>query len=353
MEQEHQRAEEFPHAPAAGKILVIDFTGHVLAVMGDIGRGNLEGPVHVPESVFYIYRHAHGSFTNWVPVIFASCEARGKRHIRSFMQTSVIVCTHNRRASLRETLESLKQMPVASDLWELLVVDNNSTDGTREEIERFTERCGLNVRYLQEPRTGKSFALNTGVREAKGEIIAFTDDDVLVAPEWLAGLVETFQQYECMGVAGRCLAAWGRVVKPDWFITDGPYRLCTGIIPFLDLGNLAKQTTQAPFGMNMAFKRSAFERYGLFRTDLGPVGAKRGQCEDTEFGRRLMRGGEKIFYSPKAIIFHPVLQERLTKRYVLSYYFNMGRAQIREQLNSEQASQPAASQHQTSSGQKQ
>lgn len=250
------------------------------------------------------------------------------------MQVSVIVCTHNRASSLQQTLASLGQMSMATEFtWELLVMDNNSSDGTRQEIEAFRERSGLNVRYLHEPRTGKSFALNTGVAQAKGDLLAFTDDDVLVAPEWLAGLVETFKQYECMGVAGRCVAAWGSVVKPGWFTTEGSYGLCSGIIPFLDLGNLPKQTTQAPFGMNMAFKRSAFEQYGLFRTDLGPVGSKRGQCEDTEFGRRLMRAGEKIFYSPKAMVFHPVLPDRITKRYVLSYYFNMGRAQIREALN--------------------
>ena len=248
------------------------------------------------------------------------------------MQVSIIVCTHNRASSLRKTLQSLGQMSVAPDLtWELLVVDNNSTDSTRQEIDAFTERSGLNVRYVSEPRTGKSFALNTGIGEAKGEIIAFTDDDVLVAPEWLTELMETFKQFECIGVGGRSIALWNGFARPNWLTTEGPYRLSTvPIVAAVDLGEEVKETAQAPFGLNMAFKKSAFEQYGLFRTDLGPSGAKRVLAEDTEFGRRLMRAGKKVLYSPKVVVFHPVLPNRITNGHFLSSYLNLGRAQIRE-----------------------
>jgi glycosyltransferase involved in cell wall biosynthesis len=223
-------------------------------------------------------------------------------------------------------------MSVPRDLgWELLVVDNNSSDNTRQEVDAFAEHSGLNIRYILEPRTGKSFALNTGIKEANGEIIAFTDDDVLVAPDWLTELAETFKQFDCMGVGGRSIALWNGLARPNWLVTEGPYGLSSGPIPALDLEDEAKETRQAPCGLNMAFRKSAFEQYGLFRIDLGIFGAERIGGEDTEFGRRLILAGEKIVYSSRAVIFHPVDQKRITRNYFLSFYLNMGRAGIREE----------------------
>ena len=82
----------------------------------------------------------------------------------------------------------------------------------------------------------------------------------------------------------------------------------------------------------MAFRRVAFEKYGLFRTDLGISGSRRRITGgDTEFGNRLLRGGEKIVYSPKAVVLHPVVQLRITKNYFLEYYFCLGRTNVRQE----------------------
>lgn len=245
---------------------------------------------------------------------------------------SVVLCTHNRASSLRRTFESLRQMVVPPDLcWELLIVDNNSTDSTRDEVQAFAANSGLNVRYIWEPRTGKSYALNRGIGEARGESIAFTDDDVLVSPEWLRELVCTFHSFDCLGIVGRCIPAWDGLTKPNWLVTTGPYCLSRGPLLDLDLGDEAKETQVAPWGLNMAFRRIAFEKYGVFRTNLGPSGAGRVLGEDTEFGMRLLRQGEKLVYSPRAIVRHPVHPDRITKRYFLRYYFNNGRAGLREE----------------------
>ena len=145
------------------------------------------------------------------------------------MKVSVIVCTYNRCRSLERALESLSAsvMPMTSE-WEVLVVDNNSNDGTREVAQRFCELNPSHFRYLFEPNQGKSYALNTAIRESHGEILAFTDDDVTVEPSWLQNLTSVFEYEEYAGSAGRILPAQSfdlppwlslrRKIQPDWSI---------------------------------------------------------------------------------------------------------------------------------------
>jgi glycosyltransferase involved in cell wall biosynthesis len=246
------------------------------------------------------------------------------------MHISVVISTYNRAASLARTLESLRQMRVRSNLeWELIVVDNNSIDNTRAAVTEYLRTSGLNGRIVFEPKQGLCHARNRGVAEATGEIIAFTDDDVRLAPEWLEEIAETFKKFDCIGVGGKSVPEWNDVAKPAWLVTAGPHRLSSGPILEFDLGKEAKELQVPPWGLNMAFRRVAFERYGGFRTDLGVSGAGGLLGEDTEFGRRLFRLGEKIVYSPWAVVFHPVDKRRVTKSYFLRFYLRMGRTDIR------------------------
>jgi glycosyltransferase involved in cell wall biosynthesis len=243
---------------------------------------------------------------------------------------SVVVCTYNRAASLAMTLQSLERMSVPPDLdWELIVVDNNSTDNTRAVVMEFLRTSGLNGRYIFDPRQGLCHARNRGVAEAAGEIIAFTDDDVRVTPDWLRELAGTFREFDCTGVAGKSIPAWNGLAKPAWLVTTGPYCLSRGPILDFDLGNEAKEIQYPPWGLNMAFRKIAFEKYGGFRTDLDVSGSGGLLGGDIEFGKRLLHLGHKIAYSPKAIVFHPVEQRRITKNYFLRYYFRVGRTEIR------------------------
>jgi len=230
---------------------------------------------------------------------------------------------------LRATLESLAKMSVPPDLeWELIVVDNNCSDGSRGVIEDFARTSGLNVRYVFEARQGVAHALNTGVPMARGEIIAFTNDDVIIHPKWLATIRETFEEFGCMCVEGRIVATWEHGPKPSWAETEGPHRM-PGVFRSFDLGEEAKLTSTTPWGGNMAFRKTAFKKYGLFRTDLGPVGYKKKMVGvDRDFGRRLVEGGEKIAYAPGAIVYHPVPPENLTKSYALSHNFNFGKSLV-------------------------
>src|ERR1700730_18373678 len=125
------------------------------------------------------------------------------------MHISVVLCTYNRASSLGKTFESLRQMTVPPVLkWELIVVDNNSADNTYAAVTEFARTSGLNLRYVFESKQGLCHARTTGVANARGEIIAFTDDDVQVSPEWLQELKRTFSEFDCMGVGGKSIPAW-------------------------------------------------------------------------------------------------------------------------------------------------
>lgn len=247
------------------------------------------------------------------------------------MDASIIVCTHNRRERLLRCLQTLMSLEVPAGIhWELLVVDNNSSDGTRAAVESFGRRAPFPIRYAFEPRQGKSFALNTGIALARGGIVAFTDDDVSVEPGWLRAILDAFARSPCAGVGGRIVPLWTSA-KPRWLLRLGMENL-NGVVPAFDFGEgiSVLEPPNAPYGANMAYRREMFERYGPFRTDLGPPGSGslvRG--EDTEFGFRLQRGGEMILYVPNAIVHHPVVPEVMTKRYFRRWYFNLGRAEVR------------------------
>jgi glucosyl-dolichyl phosphate glucuronosyltransferase len=242
---------------------------------------------------------------------------------------SAIMCTRNRCGVLAAALEGLaaSQLP-SSVAWEVLVVDNNSTDQTREVVEAFCLRYPNIFRYIFEPKSGKSYALNTGVRRARGDILAFVDDDVTVGPRWLHSLTASLHDGRWAGAGGRILPAQA-FAAPSWFSVQDLGGVLFGRF---DFGDEAGELRTAPFGANMAFRRAMFDKHGEFRTDLGP-----GQDpetprpnEDTEFGRRLMGAGERLRYEPEAIVYHPVLFERINQRFFLSWWFDYGRAQARE-----------------------
>jgi len=233
---------------------------------------------------------------------------------------SIILPTYNRADSLKTTLENFSQLSVPDRLtWELLVVDNNSTDRTREVIESFAKAANFPVHYVLEKIQGRSAALNAGIAAAQGTIIVFTDDDVLLQQAWLANLKSTFDRFDCAAVAGRVLPLWNHP-KPDWLEMEGQF----AVVNF-DLGDEIKEVRVPPLGANSAFRKEVFARHGLFRLDLGVRGSHHTiTCDDTEFGNRLIEAGEKIVYNPAAVIYHPVDPKRTTKKYFLSWYYYNG-----------------------------
>ena len=248
------------------------------------------------------------------------------------MDVTVIICTYNRCATLPKALESVAAsiMPPAVS-WEVLVVDNNSNDNTRETVEDFGRRYPGRFRYLFESRAGKSYGLNAGISAAQGEIIAFMDDDLVVESAWLQNLTASLRGTEWAGVGGRTLPAEA-FSPPRWLSFGAPYYLGGILCAYFDYGDSPCVLSQAPYGANMAYRKSMFAKYGLFRTDLGPSPNAEvpRPNEDTEFGRRLMAAGERLRYEPAAVARHPVPLERVNKKYFLRWWFDYGRADMRE-----------------------
>ncbi len=245
------------------------------------------------------------------------------------LNISVILCTYNRCRSLSKTLESVFASKLPGSLgWEVLVVDNNSTDQTREVVEDFCRRQPGRFRYLFEAQPGKSFALNTGIREAKGDILAFVDDDVIVEPTWLHCLTAPLEDGEWVGTGGRILLESG-FSPPAWLGLKEPYNL-GGALAHFDLGDKPFGLDGAPAGANMAFRKEVFQNFGGFRTDLGPCPGSQIRGEDTELGRRLLAAGARLRYEPSAVVYHPVPENRVRKDYFLAWWFDNGRALIRE-----------------------
>jgi glucosyl-dolichyl phosphate glucuronosyltransferase len=248
------------------------------------------------------------------------------------MNVSVVLCTYNRCKSLARTLRSIAASESANYFeWEVVVVDNNSTDDTRVVVDEFSRQYPGRFRYLFEPRQGKSYALNSGVRSACGQVIAFLDDDVIIEPTWLMSITSSLQTGDWAGAGGRTLLDQP-FSPPSWLSLKYPGGHGGIVAALFDFGESPGELKVAPYGTNMAYRKEMFERHGLFRTDLGPSPSRRTPRpnEDTEFGRRLMAAGERICYEPSAVVYHGVTEERLHKKYYLDWWFDYGRALIRE-----------------------
>jgi glucosyl-dolichyl phosphate glucuronosyltransferase len=246
------------------------------------------------------------------------------------VRISVILCTHNRCLYLRKALDSIADSVLPESVeWEVLVVDNNSSDQTPQVANEFAVRYPRHFRYIFEPRQGKSHALNAGIRESRGDVLAFVDDDVTVEANWLQNLTAPLHDKEWAGVGGRTLMAHP-FSPPRWLGLGEPYNLADILCATFDLGDQPCELDIAPYGANMAFQRVMFERYGTFRTDLGPSPGSEIRNEDTEYGRRVIAAGERLRYEPSAIVYHPVPENRVRKEFFLDWWFDYGRAMVRE-----------------------
>ena len=243
------------------------------------------------------------------------------------MRVSVILCTYNRCDMLAAALESVAISELPDSLaWEVLVVDNNSSDRTRDVVEEFGRRYPGQFRYQLERQQGKSYALNAGIRQARGQVLVFMDDDVVVDAKWLGNLISVFQKEGWAGAGGRILPE-RTFTPPAWLALEGKYALAP--LAIFDLGVEPKELVEPPFGTNMAFRREVFENIGGFRTDLGPRPGSEARSEDMEFGYRALGAGYRLWYEPSAVVYHSIPPRRLSKEYFLAWWHAKAQADIR------------------------
>ena len=228
---------------------------------------------------------------------------------------SVVISTYNRCAQLPRALDALCAQRGDVD-YEIIVVDNNSTDRTREVIESKLNGCPR-LRYLFEPKQGLPHARNAGTLAARGSIIAFTDDDVEVGPEWVATIRDIFDEHPDVDmIGGRVRPNWPASV-PSWVTPKqlGPFAL--GERGDAPVRVSAENAAPCLVGANFAFRREVFDRVGLFDPEYT-------KSQDREIQLRLWRAGGTGLYAPQLAIAVDVPEDRLTKKYFRYWYTTYG-----------------------------
>jgi glycosyltransferase involved in cell wall biosynthesis len=234
---------------------------------------------------------------------------------------SVIIATRDRASLLALTLDALAEQQYAGT-FEVLVADNGSTDTTRAVVEAAAARTP--VSYLREDRPGKSYALNTAVATARGDLILLTDDDVLPSPGWLAAFRRAFDETGAGFAAGRILPLW-EAPPPPWMSPSlhGVLAIPDGGERRLSLGP-GLNTHIMPIGANMAVRRTLVDRVGGWNTSLGKLQGTLRTGEDHEFAVRLIEAGAAGVYEPAAVVRHRVPAERLRRDYFQRWFHENG-----------------------------
>ncbi|MFA5263233.1 MAG: glycosyltransferase [Opitutaceae bacterium] len=237
---------------------------------------------------------------------------------------TVAIGTYNRARWLGEALKFLTRQDYPMDRHELIIVDNNSTDDTRSVVESFAGAPKA-PKYFFEAKQGSSHARNRALAEAKGEIILFTDDDVLGRETWLSRMIEPFllPGNESIGVVGGEVSPHFPDGLPKWL--EGQFR------PFgyrTDMGPLRKH--QLPSTANVAIKRAVFDHVGHFRTDLGRLPNRLTAGEDHDLMRRIQAAGYVFWFNPAADLQHVVPGNRLTFKYAMKLSYDASCSRVVE-----------------------
>jgi len=242
------------------------------------------------------------------------------------MKASVIICTYNRHDLLKSSLKSISLQSFPRDQFEIIVVDNNSTDRTKEIVEELSTSFPSPCRYIFEEQQGLSFARNRGIQEANGDIIVFCDDDIEADRNWLAEIVSVFDD--------PCAAAAGGPIKPIW-LSARPEWLPDSMLDYIAVSDFPNAAisgefglSDMPFGANIAFRKHIFTLTGLFPTHLGRIGSNLLSNEETVICRRILAADSKIKFAPNAIMGHKIDPKRLTKKWFYRRHYWQGRSNL-------------------------
>ncbi len=239
------------------------------------------------------------------------------------MRIDVIIATFNRSTLLERAVRSVldaRRLPEFD--FTITAVDNNSTDDTREAIARLMEESNGRLRYMFEPRQGKSYAVNAAVGTTSGDVIAFADDDQVMDDDWLCAIYRAFADGFDY-VTGRVLGDW-EIAPPVWY--DDRLR---GPVSIFDGGEDRythddHESRQGFSGGNSALTRAAIEKVGGYHAALGKRNGSFAMNEDGELLLRLREAGFRGAYEPLMKVFHLVPRERLTKRYFRRWHRGYG-----------------------------
>ena len=222
---------------------------------------------------------------------------------------SVVICTHDRPDSLRTAVESLTRQAFATSRYEVIVVDSASRELAAPALEKSSLE-GINLVCLREEEPGLSRARNAGIQAARGELVAFMDDDAEADRGWLEELWRACQENPgAWAVGGKVLPAWDSP-RPAW-LSDA----LSAFLSLLDLSTVGRCLSwpEMLVGTNIAFRRQLFDRVGQFSPALGRTRTVLRSGDETELQNRMYHLGLSIYYQPTAVVTHHIPADRLEK----------------------------------------
>ncbi len=248
-------------------------------------------------------------------------------------EVSFIICTYNRAGYLDDTLNSLLKFGSTDFEYEFVVIDNNSTDETERVANKYRNLASANdqeIKYFKETNQGLSHARNRGIREAEAKNVVFFDDDIRATKSLIPSWCTFFRQHSESAAGGGKIHVQFDAPRPKW--------MSHFLLPLLghhDLGGSQKEypPNKYPFGGNMGFRKSVFDKVGLFNTELGRKGKQLKAAEEKELFRRMRNLSMTICYLPDAFLFHRVDSERLTIDFIRKQALGLGssmRMQLRD-----------------------
>ncbi len=228
---------------------------------------------------------------------------------------SVIICTYNRDKYIYGVLQSIALNDYPKSKYEIVLVNNNSTDNTEAEVARFTsDYPDVQLRTFVETNQGLSYARNRGIKESEGNILIYVDDDATVNKEYLSGYAAFFEANPDISAAGGpIIPDYEEGEEPDW-MTYFIKRLLTAYLYFGDKerdfpgGNY-------PGGGNAAYRKEVFEKVGLYNVELGRSGGNLGGGEEKDIFNKMIAAGMKFKYIPQSILYHKIPKYKLEKDY--------------------------------------
>lgn len=215
--------------------------------------------------------------------------------------------------------------------WECVVVNNASTDNTQSVVEKLIEELDINIRLVTESQQGLSYARNKGIAESQGDFLVFIDDDETVNKEFVSAYIDLYLNHGAFAAGGKVVACYdGR--RPKWMSKYTEKMIANPI----DLGRSVTifPSDVMPAGGNMGFNREIFTLYKGFDVDLGRKGKELLGGEENDIFNRIRSLGERVFYTPHAIVYHHIGEQKLTEEYFDKLSYGVG---VSKRLRAEKA----------------
>ncbi|SRR5579885_493154 len=249
---------------------------------------------------------------------------------------SVVIPTYNRAKYLAKAIQSLVNQHTPKDKYEIIVVDNCSTDSTKQVVQKFSSES--NIRYVFESTLGAPYARNTGWRSARGKYVAYLDDDAIACPVWLDKIVEVFEMITprpgCIG--GRVEPIW-EAPRPTWLSDWLLHGLA--VIDWSDTPHvLLDLSREWLVSINMAFPADILKSTGGFSPKLDRVGNNLLSSGEVFLEKKIIEMGYSCFYHPEIAVSHHIPRSRLEKRWFIRRYYWQGVSDAAMQLLEESPS---------------